>query len=117
MKVTLVDNIAAVAADQWNQMLDDDYPFLRYEFLAALENSGSASEHSGWWPQHCLVYDGEGVEQELIAAMPMYKKHHSQGEYVFDHDWAYAYRPAWLELLSKVADGDSVLRLVRVAVY
>ena len=37
-------------------------------------------------PEHCLVYD----KDELIALMPMYRKTHSHGEYVFDFEWANA---------------------------
>jgi predicted N-acyltransferase len=31
---------------------------------------------------------------EVIAAMPLYAKSHSQGEYIFDHNWAHAYMRA-----------------------
>ena len=99
MNVTLIDNISETGSKEWNQLTGIDYPFLRYEFLYALENSGSVCEATGWVPQHCLVYQ----DNEIIGLMPMYRKAHSQGEYVFDHDWAYAYEhnglsyyPKWL---------------------
>jgi len=59
--------------------------------LRALEESGSASRHTGWLPQHLLFEDGAGA---LLACMPCYLKAHSQGEYVFDHGWAEAYERA-----------------------
>jgi predicted N-acyltransferase len=34
------------------------------------------------------------AEGALIAATPLYAKGHSQGEYVFDHNWAHAYEGA-----------------------
>jgi predicted N-acyltransferase len=99
MNVTLIDSISDTGCKNWNQLTGVDYPFLRYEFLYALENSGSVCEGTGWRPQHCLVYQ----DNEIIGLMPMYRKTHSQGEYVFDHDWAYAYEhnglsyyPKWL---------------------
>ncbi|MEE8320326.1 MAG: GNAT family N-acetyltransferase [Gammaproteobacteria bacterium] len=99
MDITLIDSISEVSRDEWNLLTGTDYPFMRYEFLHALENSGSVCERSGWVPQHCLVYR----DKELAGLMPMYRKTHSQGEYVFDHDWACAYEhhglayyPKWL---------------------
>ena len=95
MIIKLINSISEISRDQWNQLLDSEYPFLRHEFLAALENSGSVSEKSGWCPQHLLVFDQQedeaGGKKTLIAAMPLYEKDHSHGEYVFDHTWANAY--------------------------
>ncbi|MFT5425739.1 MAG: putative N-acyltransferase [Gammaproteobacteria bacterium] len=99
MKVSLINHIQEVSREDWNRITGLDYPFIRYEFLHALENSACVSDETGWTPQHCLVYDGN----ELIALMPMYKKSHSHGEYVFDFEWANAYQqhgmayyPKWL---------------------
>ncbi len=103
MKIMQINNLSEISCDKWNQLLDSGYPFLRYEFLAALENSGAVSEHTGWMPRHCLVYDDTFQEQTLVAVMPLYEKTHSYGEYVFDHNWAKAYEhheidyyPKWL---------------------
>jgi len=63
-------------------------PFIRHDFLLALEASGSVGGRSGWRSAHVLVEDGDG---RLVAAAPAYLKSHSQGEYVFDHAWADAY--------------------------
>lgn len=62
-------------------------PFTTYRFLKALEQSGSVGQGTGWQP-HYLSVRREGL---LIAVAPLYAKHHSQGEYVFDHSWADAY--------------------------
>ena len=81
------------------------YPFLRHEFLQALEDSGSACDASGWYPVHLsLQHDGASEEADSLegdsaplateqssALMPLYLKDHSMGEYVFDHAWANAY--------------------------
>ena len=60
------------------------HPFTRYEFFAALEESGSAVAETGWQPCH-LVLERDG---RIASLMPLYLKNHSQGEYVFDHAWA-----------------------------
>ncbi|MDD7910683.1 GNAT family N-acetyltransferase [Pseudovibrio exalbescens] len=59
-------------------------PFLSWDFLQALEESGCASVDTGWMPHH-LILEQQG---EVLAAVPAYLKNHSQGEYVFDHAWA-----------------------------
>jgi len=66
-------------------------PFVRHEFLYALEKSGSASSETGWLGQHLLL---ETTQGELLGALPCYLKNHSQGEYVFDHGWADAFMRA-----------------------
>lgn len=65
-----------------------DNPFLTHAFLSSLEESGSANAETGWLGQHLLLESNTG---EVLAAMPCYLKSHSQGEYVFDHNWAEAY--------------------------
>jgi len=66
-------------------------PFVSYDFLDCLEQSGCAVERTGWAPQHLLVRDEAG---QAAAVMPLYLKSHSQGEYIFDHGWAEAYERA-----------------------
>ena len=66
-------------------------PFLRFDFLDALEDANCAVERTGWGPQHLVVEDEKG---RIAAVMPLYLKSHSQGEYIFDHAWADAYERA-----------------------
>ena len=66
-------------------------PFTAYDFLQALEESGSVGPGTGWRPQHLSIEDDAGA---VAGAMPLYLKSHSQGEYVFDHGWANAYARA-----------------------
>ncbi len=66
-------------------------PFIAYDFLDILEESGCAVERQGWGPHHLSVEDEAGV---IGAVMPLYAKSHSQGEYIFDHSWADAYERA-----------------------
>ncbi|MGO2241621.1 MAG: GNAT family N-acetyltransferase [Halomonas sp.] len=86
LSLTILPTMAAVTASQWDSLVDDDQPFLRHAFLHALEASGSVSMATGWEPCHLSVWQ----DNQLVAAMPMYRKHHSNGEYVFDWGWAEA---------------------------
>jgi predicted N-acyltransferase len=62
-------------------------PFTTYRFLKALEDSGSVGAGSGWDP-HYLTAQQSG---QFIACAPLYGKNHSQGEYMFDHNFAQAF--------------------------
>lgn len=75
----------------WRRCAGEQNPFVQYEFIDALEKSGSASAATGWMPQHITLENDKG---EIIAIAPAYLKSHSQGEYVFDHAWADAYHRA-----------------------
>lgn len=65
-------------------------PFTTYRFLSALEQSGSVGTGTGWQPQYLMA----SVGGQVIAVAPLYAKSHSQGEYIFDHNWAHAYEGA-----------------------
>lgn len=65
-------------------------PFTTHRFLSALENSGSVGAGTGWQPQYLTAY----LDGMLIGCAPMYAKSHSQGEFIFDHNWAHAYEQA-----------------------
>ncbi len=71
-------------------------PFISYDFLHALEASGSATARAGWQPQHVLAEAADGA---VLGAVPCYLKSHSRGEYVFDRGWAEAYERAGGALL------------------
>ncbi len=88
MQISFLDSVGDVKADLWQQIVGQDYPFARHEFLNALEASGSANSENGWQAQHLLVHDNN---HQLIALMPLYLKEHSYGEYVFDWSWANAF--------------------------
>ncbi len=87
MEIRQISSISDVDASAWNKLAGISYPFLRHEFLCALEQSDSVSPKTGWTPCHLIILEDE----ELIAFMPLYLKDHSWGEYVFDHQWASAY--------------------------
>ncbi len=88
MQIQILDTLDAIPADQWNALVQDANPFLRHEFLAALEHHGCVGiEEFSWLPRHVAIYEDE----QLVAAMPLYEKDNTYGEFVFDHAWAQAY--------------------------
>jgi predicted N-acyltransferase len=93
-------DIASISATQWNKLLEktDANPFIRHEYLLALENSQSVKPEAGWTPCHFTIWDDE----LLVAAMPLYLKTHSYGEYVFDWAWANAYEENGLSYYPKL---------------
>jgi hypothetical protein len=96
VSLTMVDSIRKVPVDDWNRVARassaDGHanPFVTWEFLNALEESASVHRDTGWTSRHMLVTDL--LSREIIGCVPMYLKAHSYGEYVFDHNWARAYR-------------------------
>lgn len=87
-KIEVGGSLDQVKACDWNALSHGGNPFVRYEFLSALETNGCVDASNGWHPFHMLVKDGGG---KLIAAAPTYIKTHSYGEFVFDFQWAEAY--------------------------
>lgn len=99
MNIEVVEGIARLEADQWNRLTGGRYPFLRHEFMLAAENTDCVSTLSGWSPLHLVLRDSRG---KLRAAMPVYEKTHSWGEFVFDWAWANAYERAGLDYYPKL---------------
>lgn len=93
MSIRIARSLGDVDADAWNALAAGAPPFLRHEFLWALEDSGCATAATGWRAQHLLHYDDAG---RLDGAMPLYLKDHSWGEFVFDFAWADAWQRAGL---------------------
>ncbi|MGV6825924.1 MAG: GNAT family N-acetyltransferase [bacterium] len=88
MKIRIHNRLSEINRSDWNALVVDDHPFLRYEFLSALEDHNCVGEAFGWLSHHITIYrDGS-----LLAAMPLYLKTNSYGEFVFDHAWADAYQ-------------------------
>jgi uncharacterized protein len=94
-----LDSIAQIDAQSWNALAGSAQPFLRHEFLLALEQSGCAAPRAGWSPKHLIIEDAKGVP---AAAMPLFRKAHSRGEFVFDFSWAGAYAQQGLKYYPKL---------------
>jgi predicted N-acyltransferase len=98
IEIRLCDALATIEPAQWDSLFSADNPFCRHAFLNGLEQGGSVGEGTGWLPQHLLLYRHDS----LIAAMPLYLKLHSYGEYLFDWTIAQAYQQHQLSYYPKL---------------
>jgi len=95
--VRIVDSLSGVDRDEWNSLAGAQ-PFVRYEFLSALIDTGCAAARSGWAPQFVLLYRSGA----LAGALPLFAKSHSYGEYVFDWAWADAHERHGIDYYPKL---------------
>lgn len=104
-ELRIIQTLADIPVSAWNALVaahGDNQPFLRHEFLSALEQSGCVGESmgqpTGWQPAHITLWEND----VLTGAMPAYLKYHSYGEYVFDWAWADAYQRHGLDYYPKL---------------
>src|SRR5712692_2951020 len=81
--VRIARAIKEVRREDWDRLLDQGSPFMKWDWLEALERTGCVEEETGWLPHH-LIVEHAG---EIVGACPMYLKLHSMGEFVFDYEW------------------------------
>jgi uncharacterized protein len=93
----VVSSISDIDPAAWNALAGDN-PFVRHAFIDALHETGCAAPAKGWGPQYILLKN----DGALKAAMPLYLKGHSYGEYVFDWSWADAYYRHGLDYYPKL---------------
>ena len=98
LQVRLLAGIGDVDAASWDALVPADNPFLEHAFLLALERSGSASPEQGWVPMHLVAEENNA----LVAALPLYLRADSYGEYVFDWAWANGARRAGIPYYPKL---------------
>lgn len=93
-------SVKSIGKASWDACAGTGNPFVSYDFLNALEESGCVAAETGWQPYHITIHEGDAGDAgdttatAPLAAMPLYVKSHSYGEYVFDHAWANAYERA-----------------------
>jgi len=87
MRIGVHKSIDEIDSRDWNALAGTQIPFLRHEFLAALEHTGCVGPGTGWSGSYITLTDDKG----LAAAAPAFGKSHSYGEFVFDFSWAQAY--------------------------
>jgi predicted N-acyltransferase len=90
MQAELLNGMSDVTAAEWDALACPEPdrpldPFTTHRFLSALDRSHSTGKGTGWQPRPLILRD-----QAPVAALPLYVKSHSQGEYIFDHGWAQA---------------------------
>jgi len=87
--IKVIRKISEVGRADWDRLLGQGSPFMKWDWLDSLEQSGCVNEESGWLPHHLIVERGG----KIVGGCPMYLKLHSMGEFVFDFEWAeYAHR-------------------------
>jgi predicted N-acyltransferase len=94
-EIALLDGMAEIKAADWEHLANPQGgvpvdPFTTHRFLLALDRSRSTGKGSGWQTRPLVLYQGGAP----VAAMPLYVKSNSQGEYIFDHGWAEAFQNA-----------------------
>lgn len=86
----IITSLSGISEKSWNACSYNDRtghnPFLSYQFLSGLEESGCAAANTGWQARHIIIRK----DNIIVGIMPLYLKSHSHGEYVFDHAWANA---------------------------
>ncbi|MDA8389585.1 MAG: GNAT family N-acetyltransferase [Gammaproteobacteria bacterium] len=97
MHCSIEGPITAIPAATWDRLAGPQ-PFMRHAFLAALEEAGCVGAGTGWSPEMMLVCEGD----RPLAAVALYRKSHSYGEYVFDWAWARAYQQAGIRYYPKL---------------
>ena len=81
----VLDRVREVPAATWDAMLrEESSPFLEHAWLDMLEQTGCVGDDTGWMPAHLSLWRGDA----LVAVAPSYIKGHSEGEFVFDWNWA-----------------------------
>ena len=98
LEISTLASLSAIAPEDWDACAGAETadglrpvdPFTTHRFLNLLETSGSVGSGTGWLPRHLAVRD----KDEVVAVAPLYVKGHSQGEYIFDHNWAHAWERA-----------------------
>ena len=96
--VRIVTDLAQIDPAAWDALAGGQAS-LSHAYLATLESTGCVGGRTGWRARHATLWQ----DGELVAALPLYEKDHSWGEYVFDWAWAdayaqhgLAYYPKWL---------------------
>lgn len=102
LTASIVEDIAAIPASEWNALEAGGDPFLSHEFLSALEGTGCLGAGHGWYPRHLVLRDAAG---RLAGASPMYRKDNSWGEFVFDWAWADAFHRHGVHYYPKLVTG------------
>ena len=86
-RLKVVQATQDIPKEEWNALATDEtVPFVKWDWLAGLEESKSLGPNTGWHPLHITLWRGS----ELAAVAPLYLRTSSRGDYVFDNFWAEA---------------------------
>ena len=98
IEISVLNSLSEISAEVWDGCACPETadggrphdPFTTHRFLKALEDSRSVGAGTGWTPRYLVAREGDDV----LGVLPLYAKSHSQGEYIFDHNWAHAWERA-----------------------
>ncbi len=98
LTVAVLGGVAQVPQQSWDALVDDDDPFLEHAFLSALERSRSVGPGTAWEPRFLVAHQSG----QLVGAVPLYLKHDSLGEFIWDFAWADGAHSAGLRYFPKL---------------
>lgn len=98
LTVEIFSSIDQINPQQWNAMVTGNHPFIKHEFLHALEKHQCVSKRFGWIPKHLVITENS----QILGAMPLYEKHNNYGEFVFDQAWEQAWNQIGLPYYPKL---------------
>jgi predicted N-acyltransferase len=96
--VSTLAGVVDVSSEAWDALVAADDPFLEHAFLAAMERSGSVGKGTGWEPRILVAYQAG----HLVGAVPLYLKHDSMGEFIWDFAWAHGAHNAGIRYFPKL---------------
>ena len=99
MHIEIFEKFSDFTKSDWSTLSTKDNPCLSYDFIENAEITGCVSNETGWRPRHLALFDKKG---SIKAALLLYEKTHSWGEFVFDFTWAQAYRDNQLPYYPKL---------------
>ena len=95
----IADDVSSLPEGQWDACAGTGNPFVSHAFLSAMEESGSVGPGTGWKSLPICIEDQAG---DIAGCLPAYLKSHSQGEYIFDQQWAHAFENAGGQYYPKI---------------
>ena len=58
LTIKIIRQIREVECADWDRLLNNGLPFMKWDWLDALEQSGCVNEETGWLPHHIIVEKG-----------------------------------------------------------
>ncbi len=104
MNIRILKSVKEIGASAWRRLESPDFPFNDFEFLAALEDSGSVGAGTGWQPVYLVAEETPiaGGSEAIAGVLYAFVKQHSYGEYIFDWQWANFYQAQGLPYYPKL---------------
>lgn len=99
--IVVLRSIKNINKVTFQKIVEENNPFLDYDFLLGLEETNCIGTYSGWSPVYIFYIEN----QEILGFLPVYLKSHSYGEYIFDWAWADFYSRNGVNFYPKLVVG------------